>query len=185
MLAALLLALSLQPGPEPDSVQVYAAILTQVRAAYPDLPVLLSETRAGVECMPHCGARLRDPDGGVFRLAEVPTGDHSPELLRRLKDLSLVDSTCLVQERVFGCLRHPRFLFVALGEISEAPKRGPAPVAESVWVRTAFLVPCRVDCRERSADEPYFPDAFGLWFLLRPRPDGSWEVVRTVPAFAI
>jgi hypothetical protein len=185
MLASLLLALSLQQSPGVDSVQVYAAILNRVRDAYPELPVLMSETRKGVACMPHCGAQLRDLDAEPADAAETPTGNHSSQVLDSLRRLELIDRTCPVQERVFGCLGHPGYLFVALGEISEAPDGGPAPVRGGVWVRTAFLVPCTTNCRERSADEPYFPDAFGLWFLLQPREDGTWEIVRNVPAFAI
>jgi hypothetical protein len=186
MLASLLLALSLQQSPGLDSAHVYAAILTHVRAGYPELPIVLSETRAGVACMPHCGAILRDADAPAPGApAPTPSGDHSPRLLHRLHDLGLIEATCPVEARMFGCRSHPGHLFVALGEIEDAPSRGPQPEAGGMWVRAAFLVPCIRDCRERVPDEPYFPDAFGLWFLLKCGADGAWEVVRTVPAFSV
>lgn len=187
MLSSLLLAVAITQAPGVDSVQVYAAILTAVRRAYPELPVVMSETRAAVQCMPLCGANLRDPDAPdiIPRTVPIPEGDHSPELLAKLTDLRLVDVTCPFEEGVFGCSPLPRHLFVALGEIQEKPLRGPHPEAGAVWVRAAFLVPCIHNCPEITADRPFFPDAFGLWFLLRPRGDGSWEIVRNLPAFAV
>lgn len=185
MLAVTLLAASLLPLRQPsvDSAAVYSAILTQVRAEHPALPVALAETRSGVACMPHCGARLRDADAAAPAAEERVGESHSAVLLSALTERGLVDRTCAVRPRVFGCPDAPAHLFVALGEISAEPPEGPPPVPGGVWVRAAFLVPCERDCT-RAPGEPYFPDAFGSWFLLEADACGAWRVVRRLPAFA-
>lgn len=166
-----------------DTAAIYSVLLRKVRDAYPGLPILLAETRSGVACMPHCGARFRGGAGGT----EPPTSsqDHSPALIQLLRDRGLVQATCIVPERTFGCLGHPGELFIGLGEIQTAPPRGPLPVEGGVWVKVALLVPCETDCRTPAPGEPYFPDGFGLWFLLKPRADATWEVVGSEPAFAL
>lgn len=186
----LLLALVLQGYGAPDSTEVYAAILQEVRREYRGLPVVLAETRAGVACMPHCGARLRDPDGAVAPEApeaQLADGDHSPELLRVLRSRGLIDHVCAVDASRLGCSGYPGNLFVALGELSAAPTGGPAPVDGAVWVKAAVLVPCTYArrCPRAGSDDPYFPDAFGIWFLLAPDPDGTWRIIRRVPAFFV
>jgi hypothetical protein len=183
----LLLALMLQGYGATDSADVYAAILQDVRREYRGLPVALAETRAGVACMPHCGARIRDPDGAAAPEAPPGDGDHSPALLRDLRSRGLIDHVCAVVASRFGCSDYPGHLFVALGDLSAAPTGGPAAVDGAVWVKAAFLVPCTHArrCPQPGSDAPYFPDAFGTWFLLKPGPDGNWHILRRAPAFFV
>jgi hypothetical protein len=184
----LLLALGLQLGsPVPDPAEVFPPILQDVRRQYRGIPVAMAETQSDVECMPHCGAQLRDPDSS-FRPDTVRAQvDHSEAVLSALRARGLIDVSCRVQESTFGCGDYPGFFFVALGEISAAPAGGPARVEGAVWVKAAFLVPCLYTgrCPPPDSDDPYFPDAFGVWFLLQPGFDGAWQIIRRVPAFAI
>jgi hypothetical protein len=184
----LLLTLGFRSGaPVPDPVAVYAPILQEVRSQYPGIPIAMAETRSDAECMPHCGAQLRNPDSG-FRPGTVRVRvDHSEEVLGALRAHGLIDVSCRVRESTFGCGDYPGFFFVALGEISAAPMSGPARVEGAVWVKAAFLVPCLYTgrCPPPDSDEPYFPDAFGVWFLLQPEASGAWQIIRRVPAFAI
>jgi hypothetical protein len=182
---AMLIAMGFQAGPAVDSVAVYSAILSQVRSEYPGQEITLSETRSGVECMPHCGAMLRDPGGVAPEPAVGPAPvNHSPGLLRALRQRRRIEATCAVRPDDFGCSEQPRRLFVALGEISSAPRRGPAPVEGGVWVQVAFLVPDACGTGTRAA-ESSFPDAFGYWYLLRQNDDGAWIVIQRAPWFAV
>jgi hypothetical protein len=185
LVPAAALVLALHSIPPIDSAAVYAPILEELRAEYPHLPIVLSETRSGVECMPHCGAELREPDGGWVPRSAAEAVDHSSALIEALRSGGLVDASCPVQPRVFGCADHPRHLFVALGEISARPAAGPPEVEGAVWVKVAILVPCDIRCPSADPDEPYFPDGFGLWYLLQPDRAGGWQVVRRTPAFFI
>src|SRR5687768_8713504 len=125
----LLIALTMQQPPVVDSVLVYSEILAQVRAEFPARAVALATTRSGVECMPLCGAGLRDPDGGTSDIVDsAPEITHSTELLNSLRSRGLVEDTCEVREGWYGCPDHPEHLFVALGEITTRPRRGPEPV---------------------------------------------------------
>ena len=172
-------------GEPVDSLEIYSALLQKIRGAYPGFPVLLAETRSGVACMPHCGATYRGRPVDERSTNAVEPQDHSPELLRRLLDRGLVQATCVVPERTFGCLGRRGQIFVGLGEIQASPPGGPRPVEGGVWVKVVLLLPCTVDCRPREPGEPYFPDGFGLWFLLKPHGDATWEVVTTEPAFSL
>lgn len=184
----LLLALSFVLGaPVLDTAEVYAPILQEVRRQYRGIPIALAETRSDVECMPHCGAQLRDP-GSAFQPDTARARiDHSESVLRSLRARGLIDVSCRVREMTFGCGDYPGFLFVALGAVSPAPVGGPAQVDGAVWVKAAFLVPCMYAgrCPRPDSHDPYFPDATGVWFLLQPGTDGEWQVIRRVPAFAI
>lgn len=185
LINALLAAFALQVTPV-DSVAVYATLLERVREAYAAFPVVLSEA-SDVECMPICGAVLRDPDRSADPSAapRMPRREHAPELLDRLRSRGLVDATCQAVALVFGCKGYPRHLFVAMGEIESNPVRGPRPVEGGVWVRVALLVPCTTRCPQPGSTDPYFPDGFGLWFLLNPDENGAWAVARTAYWFAI
>lgn len=169
--------------PPVDTVAVYATILREVRMRHPDVPVVLAETRSGVECMPHCGAIFQNgPEPGQRAHAENPR-DHSREVIRRLREQALIDTTCAVPADVFGCgTIHPGHLFVALGEIRESPPGGPRPEAEGFWVRVALLEP---EGAASGSDASATPDAYGIWTLVRREADCSWTVVKILPAFSI
>ena len=180
----LLLALAVQPPSPVDSLAVYSEILEQVRAEFPARPVALARTRSGVDCMPLCGVRLRDPDGSAAdAVASAPDIDHSATLLDSLRARGLIEATCAVREEWYGCPEFPEHLFVALGEITDRPKQGPEAVAGGVWVKVALLVPCTGDCAARRASERYHPDALGYWYLLRQGTSGTWAIVRRAPGF--
>jgi hypothetical protein len=179
----LLLTLAVLQPPAVDSLAVYAAILEQVRGEFPARPVALARTRSGVECMPLCGVRTRDPDGTAETVLVAPEVEHSAELLDSLRARRLIDDTCAVREGVYGCIDYPQHLFIALGEITAHPKRGPEPVGDGVWVQVALLIPCAVDCAAQQGRTGYHPDAFGYWYLMRPGCDGTWTIVRRAPGF--
>ncbi|HEX2205155.1 MAG TPA: hypothetical protein VHG91_17720 [Longimicrobium sp.] len=184
LLSAFLAVFALQVTPV-DSAAVYGALLERVRAEYPAFPVVLSEA-SDVECMPICGAVLRDPDRSANPpTPRLPRRSHPPELLDRLRSRGLVDATCEAVALRFGCKGYPRHLFVALGEIEPHPARGPRPVDGGVWVRVALLVPCTNDCPAPGSTDPYFPNGHGLWLLLEPGENGAWAVERTEPWFMI
>ena len=185
LINALLTAFALQLTPV-DSAAVYATLLERLRAEYPEFPVVLAETRSGVGCMPICGAALREPDRPAPPPAPpVEARAHSPELIGRLRSRGLVDATCEARALTFGCKGYPRHLFVALGEIQPTLPQGRRPVEGGVWVRMAVLVPCTTDCPRPGSTDPYFPNGYGLWFLLTPGENGAWEVVGREPWFAI
>jgi hypothetical protein len=181
----LLLALSVQHPPTVDSLAVYSAILEQVRAEFPARAVALAQTRSGVDCMPLCGVQLRDPgNGAIEAVASAPPDvDHSVALLDSLRARGLIQDACAVREGWYGCPELPEHLFVALGEITSQPRRGPEPVTEGVWVKVALLVPCTGECTARRASEHYHPEAFGYWYLLRQEADGTWVIIRRAPGF--
>lgn len=180
----LLLALGVQPWPAVDSVEVYSTILEQVRAEFPGRPVALATTRSGVECMPLCGVRLRNPDEGAGETAPATSAvDHSVALLESLRARGLVQAACTVREGWYGCPDHPEHLFVGLGEISRRPTSGPEPVPGGVWVKVALLVPCTEHCAAGRAGEHDHPEALGYWYLLRQGTDGTWTVMRRAPGF--
>lgn len=179
----LLLALGARQPPAVDSLAVYAEILEQVRTEFPGRAVALAKTRSGVDCMPLCGVRLRDPDGAVDTtvVAVAPGADHSLALLDSLRARGLIESACAVRQGWYGCPDYPEHLFVALGEIAANPKNGPRPAADGVWVKVALLVPSTESCGP--AREPCHPDALGYWYLLRQAGDGTWTIVRRAPGF--
>lgn len=183
VLSFLIAALSLQQPPV-DTAAVYAGVLEVVRAERPALPVVLARTRSGVACMPLCGAGLRDPDRPPEpERNSIAATEHSPAVIRRLMERGLVDATCDAAPRTFGCRGFREHLFVALGEVQESPVAGPRPVEGGVWVKVALLAPCGERCPKPGSDEPYFPDGYGLWYLLKPGEDGSWKVAERMPAF--
>lgn len=179
----LFLALGARQPPATDSLAVYAEILEQVRAEFPARPVALATTRSGVDCMPLCGVRLRDPGAAVDTtvMASAPGVEHSPALLDSLRARGLVQQACAVRQGWYGCPDYPEHLFVALGEITAQPVNGPAPVADGIWVKVALLVPSTGSCGQTR--EPCHPDAMGYWYLLRQAADGAWSIVRRAPAF--
>jgi hypothetical protein len=179
---ALITALAFQATLPADTAAAYVVILEQIRAEHPGLPVVLAETRSGVACMPHCGARA----AGGHRTGDrrdTTSSWHSAEVIRQLRDAGLVQATCEVPERTFGCTGYPGHLFVALGEMQESPPRGPRRVDGGLWVKAAILVPGKEPCLPRDPGEPYYPDGFGYWFLLVPQEDGAWKSVKRLPAF--
>lgn len=181
----LLLALGMQQQPTVDSLGVYSAILEQVRAEFPARAVALANTRSGVDCMPLCGVHLRDPGNGAAEAVASPPPDanHSAALLDSLRARGVIQDACAVQEGWYGCPEFPEHLFVALGDITSQPTRGPEPVTEGVWVKVALLVPCTGDCTARRASEHYHPETFGYWYLLRQGADGTWVIIRRAPGF--
>jgi hypothetical protein len=182
-IALLLLALPARQPPAVDSLAVYSEILGQVRTEFPGRPVALATTRSGVDCMPLCGVRLRDPGAAVDTTVIVspPGADHSPALLDSLRTRGLIGHPCAVRQGWYGCPDYPEHLFVALGEITTRPVNGPAPVADGVWVKVALLVPGTGSCGQTR--EPCHPDAMGYWYLLRRAADGTWAIVRRAPGF--
>lgn len=182
----LLLALGVQQASPVDSLAVYSAILSQVKEEFPGHQIALAETRSGVDCMPLCGVSLRDPDTHTNSPATRPADvAHSRQLMDALRSRGLVDETCRVEEGWYGCRAYPGYLFVALGQITARPPRGPDPVEGGVWIKVALLVPCGERCTGPDADEMSHPEAFGYWYLLQPNSDGGWSVVRRAPAFAV
>ena len=180
MLMLLLAAgLAMQTGPLPDSAAIYSVLLRGVRAENPGVPVVLAETRSGVECMPHCGAIL-DGEPGVE--AAEHTAEHGAELAKTLRERGLIEATCRASPNTFGCAGHPGHIFVGLGEISERPRSGPPPVEGPYWVKVALLLPCGASCASAG---PAHLDAFGYWALVRRRADGTWHMVRRLPAFVL
>jgi hypothetical protein len=179
----LFLALGAQQPPAVDSLAVYARILDQVRTEFPARPVALATTRSGVDCMPLCGVRLRDPDAAVDTtvMASAPGADHSAALLDSLRTRGLIERTCAVRQGWYGCPDYPEHLFVALGEIVTHPVNGPASVEDGVWVKVALLVPSTGSCGQTR--EPCHPDAMGYWYLLRQEAGGTWVIVRRAPGF--
>lgn len=178
--------LGVQPPPAVDSLAVYSAIMEQVKTEFPARAVALATTRSGVECMPFCGVQLRDPDGeAVETITSAPNIDHSVTLMDSLRARGLIQDTCAVQEGGYGCPGFPEHVFVALGEITEQPKRGPPPVTGGIWVKVAFLVPCTGECTAIRASEHYQPDAFGYWYLLQQGTNGMWVIIRRAPGFAV
>lgn len=180
---ATLIRLALFPPTQADSVEIYSAILRQVEAEYPGQRVVLAETRSGVRCMPVCGVALHDPEGSPVPSAPTPEVSHSPGLLRELRDRGLIDATCAVQERFFGCEGYSGHLFVALGQIEHTPRFGPVPVDRGLWVQTAFLVPCASAVRDVPSGKSCHPEMFGYWYLLVPSENGTWTVARRHPGF--
>jgi hypothetical protein len=180
----LVVALASLHEPSVDTAAVYSVLLQDVRAHHPGLPVVLAETRSGVDCMPLCGATYQGaPLAREGEHGRDPPESHSAALLRDLRSRGLAEATCVVPERTFGCRDHPGHLFVGLSEIREKPPHGPSPVDGGWWVRVAVLVPCRENCGSRQANEPQFPDGYGYWTLLRRGADGAWRLVGRQPAF--
>lgn len=185
MLLLLMAVLGVQAAPAPDTVEIYSAVLEATRAEVPGVPVVLAETRSGVACMPHCGARLRSPGESPGPEERVEPQDHSGAVLQRLLGRGLIQATCEVPESTFGCAGRPGHVFVGLGEIQASPPRGPGPEAGGLWVRAAFLVPCMTRCAASDTGRPRTPDAYGYWYLLRPGETGRWRVIKRLPAFFI
>jgi hypothetical protein len=178
----MLLGLGAHQPPDVDSVAVYAEILRQVRTEFAADSLVLAKTRSGVDCMPMCGARLRSPDGAGSIVTDSAQIQHSVALLDSLRALRLVEYTCAVRDQWYGCPDYPEHLFVALGEITSEPRRGPEPVMGGVWVKVALLVPCKAD-RPDPAGDPCHADALGYWYLLQQKAGGGWTIVRRAPGF--
>lgn len=185
ILTALLAMTRPQAQTAVDSAAVYELLLHDVRATHPQMPIVLAETRSGVACMPHCGARVTgefaNDERGHLRAAV----NHSPGLLAELRRRGLIDATCTVPEATFGCGGHPGHLFVALGAVESAPAHGPAHVRGAFWVRVAVLVPCTTNCPASGSPDNYFPDAYGTWYLVARVADGRWAIKARQPAFAV
>ena len=184
MITMLLAALQLAGSPPVDSAAVYTLIIQGVRAEHPGARMILSETRSGVSCMPHCGASAPDgtPIGSRTRPADETT--HSPSLVAELREKKLIDGTCSVTPRVFGCPEAARSVFVGLGEIAERPEGSPPAVEGSYWVRVAILDLRPSPCSTERDSEDAHPEGFGYWALMRQQPDGTWRLVRRMPAFS-
>jgi hypothetical protein len=181
MLTILVAALALLHGTPQDTTDIYSIVLREIRTEYPDLPVVLAETRSGVSCMPHCGAQLRELGqtvGPEERTAD--TDVHSAATVQQLRELGLVQETCEVQQNTFGC-GPAGHLFVGLGSIEKSPRNGPPPVEGALWVKAAVLVPCAAS----GGEECRVPEALGWWFLVSADSGCEWSVVRRLPAFAI
>lgn len=182
MLSILVIAaLAAFSEPKVDTAAVYAAVLSDIRAEHPGVPIVLAETRTGVECMPHCGARFQE---NALSAAAGPAGTprvHGAGVIRSLRHRELIDATCTVKPRVFGCLGYAGHIFVGLGEISGSPRYGPPEVKGAYWVQVALLVPCKVRCEAGRAS----PDGFGYWVLVHQQNDGSWRTGRRQPTFAL
>ena len=185
MLSLLIATLGALQLSSPDTAAAYTAVLRQIRTEYAELPVVLAETRSGVACMPHCGAELREPgQSKPVVSASAPPEDHSPGVVRVLREHDLVQATCAVRQASFGCADHPDHLFVGLGALEERPRRGPPPVEGAFWLKAAILVPGT--CASTPGQGRNVPEAVGWWFLVSPAgTDGEWRVVRRLPAFAI
>jgi hypothetical protein len=184
MVIPILLAAFALQQPAVDTAAVYAGVLEVVRAEHPELPVVLARTRSGVACMPLCGAGLRAPDQPPEPERDsIVATEHSSALIGRLMERGLVDAACDVAPRTFGCRGFREHLFVALGEVQESPVEGPRRVEGGVWMKVALLAPCGERCPKPGSDEPYFPDGYGLWYLLKPGDDGAWRVAQRMPAF--
>jgi hypothetical protein len=102
MITMLLAALQLAGSPPMDSAAVYTLLLHEVRAEHADARIILSETRSGVSCMPHCGASA--PDGTLIDSQTGPGIEvtHGPSLVAKLREEKLIDGTCPVTPRVFA-----------------------------------------------------------------------------------
>lgn len=184
MLAYVLAAtLTMLQGTPVDTASTYGAVLNDIRTSHPGLPVVLAESRSAVQCMPHCEARLRQPDGGAAsNPSSVPLSNHSQSLIRTLREMGLVQEWCKVPDGAFGCDGHPDHLFVGLGEISEAPAGGPPKVEGALWVKAALLVPGASSC-EADDRTCRHPDGYGIWYLVGPEKDGTVKVLQRLPAF--
>jgi hypothetical protein len=185
MITMLLAALQIAGSPSPDSAAVYTLLLQGVRTEHPDARIILSETRSGVRCMPHCGASSSAETPPDSRERPADETRHGPSLVAALREKKLIDGTCPVTPRVFGCPEAARSVFVGLGEIAERPEGSPPAVEGSYWVRVAILDRHPSPCSSETDPEDSEPEGFGYWALVRRQPDGTWRLVRRMPAFSV
>jgi hypothetical protein len=164
-----------------DTTAIYSAVLAQLHTEYPATPFVLAETRSGVACMPHCGVAFRGASPGDSSTAQ----DHSPALMEQLRQAGLIDATCTVPERTFGCAGPAGHIFVALGEVQTSPPDGPPAVEGGYWVKVALLVPCARGCAPADSGDGAMPNGFGYWELVKQDDRGAWQVARRLPAFAL
>jgi hypothetical protein len=167
MLLSLLFGLVAATASPSDTSAVYEAILREIRSENPGSRIVLATARSAVECMPLCGAFGDDP---------APEGTHHPSvLLSRLRDAGLVDTTCVVPPRTYGCTGLPNQVFVALGPVADdTPERG-ARQEGAVWVRVAILRPTPGGASE----------GYGYRALVSRATTCTWRVVRKRPEFVL
>ncbi|HEX8452781.1 MAG TPA: hypothetical protein VF647_11835 [Longimicrobium sp.] len=186
MITTLFAVLQLAGGPPPvDSASVYALLLQGVRAEYADARIVLSETRSGVGCMPHCGASVPDESPITPEPRQANEATHGPALVAQLREKKLIDGTCSVSPRVYGCAEATNAVFVGLGEIAERPEGSPPPAEGPYWVRVAILDMRRSPPSRQADEDAAHPVGFGYWALVREQEDGTWRVVRRLPAFSL
>lgn len=162
LLAVLALGGGARQEPPADTAAGYAAIVQQVRSAYPTHPVVLSETSSDVECTPHCG----DTSGRQ---------QHSAVVIQALKGAGLVDARCRVSKDTLGCRDFSKHLFIALGPPTVDTPEGGSQVEGGLWVMAVTHLPCRSGCSPRSID------AGGYRHLLKQDQQGAWQVIRLWP----
>ena len=110
---------------------------------------------------------------------------HGPSLVAKLRENKLIDGTCSVTPGVFGCAEATKSVFVALGEIAARPEGSPPAVEGSYWVRVAILNLLPSPCSPTRDPEDAHPEGFGYWALVRQEEDGTWRLVRRLPAFSM
>ena len=167
-----------------DTVAIYSIVLADLHADYPRGSFVLAETRSGVECMPACGAGLRDPDTAAKPSPQATASiDHSPALIARLRRAGLIDATCPVRDRTYGCRAARGRIFVALGEVEDNPRGPPWNGKDGeYWVKVALLSPGPPDPCEAEAGTA---DGFGYWMFVKREDSGRWRLVQRLIAFSI
>jgi hypothetical protein len=135
--------------------------------------------------MPHCGASAPDESPIISEPRRRDETKHGPVLLAQLREKKLIDGTCSVSPGVFGCAEAANSVFVGLGDIAERPEGSPPATEGAYWVRVAIL-----DMRRSPSSCPVdkdvaHPEGFGYWALVREQEDGTWGVVRRLPAFSM
>ncbi len=167
MILTLLFGLVAATASPSDTSAIYEAILREIRGENPGSPIVLATARSAVECMPLCGAFGDEP---------VSEGAHHPSLLlSRLRETGLVDTTCVVPLRTYGCTGPPNQVFVALGPVADDTPEGGAQQEGAVWVRVAILR------RTPRGDS----EGYGYRALVARATSCTWRVVRKRPEFVL
>ena len=161
-----------------DTFAVYSIVLAELHADHPRGSFVLAETRSGVECMPRCGAGLRDPDTAAKPQAQAAASiDHSPALIARLRRAGLVDATCPVRDRTFGCRAARGRVFLALGEVEDNPPGPPWNGKDGeYWVKVALLL-APGPCGGPSEGDAWMADGVVYWMFVK-REEGRWRLVQ-------
>lgn len=185
LFSMLVIGLAVQAGPSPDTVvdpvTVYAPILEHIHTEHPDLPLMLDESLANVECPPRCGDRAERV--------------HPPEVLRRLREGEWIHTSCFVPH---GCPSRKSHVFVSLGpviELSDSARvkvvpggRVPGvpldqvleaiPDSEAVPVDAAVDVVVGTPCPAPPESERCrVPDVISYRYFLQWKPEGTYRIV--------
>ncbi|HEX8691299.1 MAG TPA: hypothetical protein VF746_02565 [Longimicrobium sp.] len=154
-----------------DSVEVYAALVAELRAAHPGLAIALDESPYEHCTPPFCDEVVAS--GRFPEVADLPSR-HAAGLVETLRRRGLIQETCRRAAGTVGCGVRGA-MYVGLGPIRDRPPGSGPPIPQGVWVQATTVVPCGPGCHA---------DVYGDWYRLEGGA-GGWKVVQMLPAFVV